>query len=207
MTWIKICGITSLEDGLEAASLGVDALGFVFAPSPRKIDPETARRIIQNLPEGLLKVGVFVNEERREIERVAAYCGLDALQFHGQESRAYCRRFPYLVIKAIHIKDVESLRSMEEYDDFRILLDAYSPLRAGGSGHSFPWKIASRAREKRNFILSGGLTAGNVPGAIRKIRPFGVDVASGVEETPGKKDLSKMVQFVKEVRNADEAAG
>ncbi len=206
MTWIKICGITNLNDALDAASLGVDALGFVFAPSPRRIDPETARQIIQGLPQGLLKVGIFVDEERSEIERVAACCGINTLQFHGQESRAYCRSFSYPVIKAVHIKNLASLKDIEEYGEFRILLDSYSPFQAGGTGCCFSWEFVSAIGKKDRFIVSGGLTAGNVAEAIREIMPFGVDVSSGVEERPGKKDFSKMLQFVKEVKK-NEAAG
>jgi phosphoribosylanthranilate isomerase len=204
MTWVKICGITNIEDGLKAASLGVDALGFIFAPSMRRIKPDTTQKIIQALPTTLLKVGVFVDEDPEEVLRVAEYCGLNALQFHGKESPDYCQKFSMLVIKAIQIKDLESLDDMERYPDTTLLLDTYSPVQAGGTGNSFSWEIALKAKEKRDFILSGGLNQDNVGEAIKKMGPFGVDVCSGVETNPGKKDLLKMAEFIREVREADE---
>jgi phosphoribosylanthranilate isomerase len=204
MTWIKICGITNIEDALKAASLGVDALGFIFAPSSRRVEPDVAQKIIRALPKTLLKVGVFVNEERKEVQRVAEYCSLNGLQFHGEESPEYCQNFFHPIFKAIHIKDLESLKDMEKYGDVSILLDTYSPVQAGGTGNPFPWEIALIAKEKRNFILSGGLSQDNVREAISKMRPWGVDVCSGVETIPGKKDLLKMAEFVKEVKKADE---
>ncbi|OGP93382.1 MAG: hypothetical protein A2157_17960 [Deltaproteobacteria bacterium RBG_16_47_11] len=207
MTWIKICGITNLEDGLKAASLGVDALGFVFARSARRIEPDIAKKIILALPKTLLKVGVFVGEEEKEVERVAKYCGLNGLQFHGKEPPEYCQKFSLQVLKAIRIKDLESLKDMERYHDVSILLDTYSPVQAGGTGKSFPWELSLIAKEKRDFILSGGLSPLNVGEAIKKVKPWGVDVSSGVESSPGKKDFLKMEEFVKEVRKADETTG
>ncbi len=193
-----------MEDGLKAASLGVDALGFIFAPSLRRVEPDMARKIIQALPETLLKVGVFVDEELKEVERVAEYCGLHILQFHGKESPEYCRKLSLPVFKTIHIRDLESLKDMEPYGDVSILLDTYHPMKFGGTGNSFPWAVALKAKEERNFILSGGLNPGNIGEAIRKVRPLGVDVCSGMETNPGKKDLLKMMDFLKEVRKADE---
>ena len=204
MTWIKICGITNIEDALKAASLGVDALGFIFAPSSRRVEPDVAQKIIRALPKTLLKVGVFINEERKEVQRVAEYCSLNGLQFHGEESPEYCQKFFHPIFKAIHIKDLESLKDMEKYCDVSILLDTYSPVQAGGTGNPFPWEIALIAKGERDFILSGGLNPLNVKEAINKMRPWGVDVCSGVETIPGKKDLSKMAEFVKEVKKADE---
>jgi phosphoribosylanthranilate isomerase len=206
MTWTKICGITNLEDALLAASMGVDALGFIFAPSPRRVEPDTARKIIEILPGTLLKVGVFVDEDRCEIERVLKYCGLTAVQLHGNESPESCRGFSVPVFKALHIKDMKSLAAMDEYQDVSLVLDTYSPVRAGGTGISFPLEIALAARKKRNFVLSGGLRPSNVGEAVRKVRPLGVDVCSGVERTPGRKDSSSLIAFVKEVGKADEAA-
>jgi phosphoribosylanthranilate isomerase len=203
MTWIKICGITNLDDALIASSLGVDAVGFIFAPSLRRIKPEVAKRIILRLPKILLKVGVFVDEAPEEVQRIAEYCGLNALQFHGKESPEYCQTFIHPVFKAIHVKDFESLKDMEKYRDVSILLDTYSPLQAGGSGAPFPRDIALKAKEKRDFILSGGLSPENVREAIQQVRPWGVDVCSGVEVTPGRKDPIKMMDFVKEARKTD----
>ncbi len=207
MTWIKFCGTTNLEDALKAVSLGIDALGFIFAPSPRKVEPDAAKKIILSLPETFLKVGAFVNEEAKEVQRVADYCGLTALQFHGKESSEYCRGFSLPVYKAIHVKNLESLTEMEKYQDVSILLDTYSPVQAGGTGNPFPWEIAIAAREKRNVILSGGLNPSNVREAIEKVRPLGVDVCSGIERVPGRKDPAKMIDFVEEVRKADEPTG
>ena len=204
MTWIKICGITNLKDAMDAASLGVDALGFLFAPSPRRISPSEAREIIAALPPKAEKVGVFVNENPDEVSRIAGLLGLDALQFHGQESPEYCRRFSQRVIKAMGVKNSESLKELEKYPFVSLLLDAFSEDRAGGTGKTFNWEWAYKFREERNFILSGGLNPGNVYQAIHLLRPMGVDVSSGVEMTPGRKDLHKMMEFVKEVRKADE---
>ena len=204
MTWIKLCGITNIEDALNAVSLGVDALGFIFAPSLRRVKPDVAKKIIQTLPKTLLKVGVFVNEGWEQVQGVTKYCGLNGLQFHGKESPEYCQNFFHPVFKAIHVKDLESLMDMEKYDDVSILLDTYSPAQAGGTGTPFPWEIALIAKEKRDFILSGGLSPSNVREVIKKVKPWGVDVCSGIEAAPGKKDLSRMITFVKEVKKADE---
>jgi len=209
MTWIKICGITNVEDALVASSLGVDALGFIFAPSPRRMDPHKAREIIlemvRNLPASPLKIGVFVNEDIREVRRIAEDCFLDLLQFHGEEPSAYCLQSSLPVIKAISVRDPESLREMEKYPLTSILLDAWDQNRAGGTGKTFNWEMALLARQKRDFILSGGLNPGNVARAIHLLRPMGVDVCSGVERAPGEKDRLKMDDFIKEVRKADES--
>lgn len=205
MTLIKICGITNIDDAMEAASLGVDALGFILAPSPRRIHDSAAREIVRSLPFSVWKVGVFVNEELKQMRRIAEDCGLDAVQLHGQEPPEYCRQIPLWVIKAIGVKDVGSLKEMERYTCASILLDAPGTDRAGGTGKAFCWEIALEARKKRNFILSGGLNPMNVYQAIEKLRPIGVDVCSGVEKSPGKKDRSRMIEFVKEVRKADES--
>jgi len=204
MTWIKICGITHMNDALKATSLGVDALGFIFAPSPRRVEPDVAKKIILALPKTLLKVGVFVNEAPEEVQRVAKYCSLNALQFHGEESPEYCKRFYHPIIKAIRIKSFESLKEMEKYPDCLILLDTFSPTQAGGTGNPFPWEVALKAKEEREFILSGGLKPENIEEAIKKVKPWGVDICSGVEAIPKKKDLLKMANFVKEFRKADE---
>ena len=207
MTWIKICGITNEEDALQAASLEIDALGFIFAPSPRRVDPSVVEQIVRQLPAPLFKVGVFVNQGLSEVEEIANRCNLNGLQFHGEESPGYCQHFSLPVMKAIRIKGPESLRNMDGYANVPILLDTYHPTKAGGTGNSFPWEIAIKAKEKRNFVLSGGLTSENVREAIRKVGPLGVDVSSGVERVPGKKDFIKMAEFVKEVRKADEKTG
>ncbi len=207
MTWIKICGMTNLQDALQAAALGVDALGFIFAPSPRKIDPSGAREIISSLPPSVEKVGVFVNEDLGEVKRIADLCGLDALQFHGRETPEYCRQASLRVIKAVRMKDSKSLREIQMYPFAAILLDTYSAARAGGTGKTFSWEWAREARRKGDFILSGGLDPGNIYRAIHLLHPMGVDVCSGVERVPGRKDLFRMMKFVKEARRADETTG
>ncbi len=207
MTLIKICGMTNIDDALEAVSLGVDALGFIFAPSPRRIDDAATRDIVRRLPPFTWKVGVFVNEELKKVRRIAEECGLDALQLHGQEPPEYCRQIPLPVVKAIGVQNIESLKEMDRYPFASILLDAVSIDRAGGTGKTFCWETALEARKKRNFILSGGLNPRNVYQAIEKLRPIGVDVCSGVEKILGKKDRSKMMAFVKEVRRADASTG
>jgi phosphoribosylanthranilate isomerase len=207
MTWIKICGITNEEDALQAASLEIDALGFIFAPSPRRVDPSVVEQIVRQLPVPLSKVGVFVNQGLSEVEEIANRCNLNVLQFHGEESPGYCQHFSLPVMKAIRIKGPESLRDMDLYPNVPILLDTYHPTKAGGTGKPFPWEIAIKAKERRNFILSGGLAPENVREAIKKVGPLGVDVNSGVERVPGKKDFLKMAEFVKEVKKADEKTG
>jgi phosphoribosylanthranilate isomerase len=203
MTWIKICGITNLPDALQATALEVDALGFIFAPSPRRIDPSAAKEIICSLPPSIFKIGVFVNEKIPEVRKIADECGLQGLQFHGQESPEYCQAFSLPVIKAIAVRSMDSLKEMRKYSSVSILLDGWSAERAGGSGNAFCWEWAEEVREKRNFILSGGLNSINVYQAVQQLKPFGVDVCSGVEQVPGKKDSWKMMDFVREVRRAD----
>ena len=205
MTWIKICGITNLEDALDAVSLGIDALGFIFAPSPRRVDPLRVREMVCQLSPSIWKVGVFVNEELKTVRRIAEDCGLSALQFHGQESPEYCHQVHLPVIKAIGVRDADSLKEMERYPFASVLLDAWSAGRAGGTGKTFCWEMAREARQQRNFILSGGLNPQNVFPAIRELRPHGVDVCSGVEKILGKKDRGKMTEFVKEVKKAYES--
>ena len=203
MTWIKICGITNLQDALQAATLEVDALGFIFAPSPRRIDPPAAKEIIRSLPPPVLKIGVFVDEEIPKVRKIADECGLNGLQFHGHESPEYCQAFSLPVIKTITIRGMESLKEMEQYPSVSILLDTWSAEKAGGTGKVFCWEWAEKAKERRGFILSGGLNPMNVYQAIQRLTPFGVDVCSGVEQIPGKKDSWKMIDFVQEVRRAD----
>jgi phosphoribosylanthranilate isomerase len=203
MTWIKICGITNLEDARRAISCGADALGFIFAPSPRKTDPLKVREIVRHIPPGVFKVGVFVNEDLRVVERIAGECDLDFLQLHGEEPPEYCRQAPLPVVKGIRVKDRESLQMAERYPMTFLLLDSWVPDRAGGTGKTFSWEIAREIRQKRNFILSGGLTAENVAEAIQQLHPMGVDANSGVEQMPGVKDPDKLAHFIRMVREAD----
>lgn len=202
-TWLKICGITNLEDALRATELGADALGFVFyPPSPRWVDKETAREIIEALPRDVIKVGLFVDEPKGKVEEVAAYCRLGMFQFHGNETPDYCAMFGRRVIKAFRIRDEGSLVFIPDYDVDFYLLDAYNPDVPGGTGQTFNWDLALRTKEfGKPVILSGGLTPENVISAIKKVSPFGVDVSSGVEASAGKKDHKKLKEFIEKVKS------
>jgi phosphoribosylanthranilate isomerase len=202
--WIKICGITNEEDGLAAARLGADALGFVFTPSPRRISPEKARQIIKALPPLVQKVGVFVDEDLGEVSSVAEMCGLDILQFHGNESADYCDSCNQRVIKAIRLRNRQDLRSLAEYDGVvhALLLDTYLPDKLGGTGMTFNWEWASEAGKYGRIILAGGLSSGNVAAAISIVKPYGVDASSSLEKSPGVKDHEKMAQFIESVRQS-----
>jgi len=202
MTRVKICGITNLRDALSAVELGADALGFVFAESPREISIKKAERIIERLPPLITTVGVFVNEMPKVVIETAIKCSLDVLQFHGEELPGYFFNF-FLgkIIKAFRIKDKSSLRRLPQYKMVdAYLLDAYLPGKRGGSGKTFNWDLALEAKKyKQPIILSGGLTPQNVREAILKVKPYAVDVSSGVEKEPGKKDYRKMKKFIKAV--------
>ena len=206
MVKVKICGITNLEDALAAAEAGADALGFVFYPdSPRFIDPGNARAIIAKLPVFITSVGVFVDESEDLIRRIIREGGIQILQFHGSESPVLCTRFREKVIKAIRIKDEESISEMQMYDVDTFLLDTYLDCAKGGTGKTFNWKYAEMAKKNGRIILSGGLNPSNIGNAVRKLKPYGVDVSSGVEISPGKKDHVKIREFVREAKKYDVA--
>lgn len=199
---IKICGLTNLEDARKAVGLGADALGFVFAESPRRISPESAAGIVRSLPPILTCVGLFVDESPPAVRRVIKECRLDALQFHGNESPDYCRQFSLKIIKAFRIKNGNSLKAIPHYQVDAYLLDTYVEGTSGGTGESFNWDLALRAKEfSRPIILAGGLGPDNVAEAIRRVRPYGIDVSTGIEAEPGKKDHKKMKEFMKIVRS------
>lgn len=200
MVWVKICGITNLEDAEFAVECGVDALGFVFyKKSPRFIAPEIAASIISRLPSSLEKVGVFVNEPAEKINTIAEKAGLTIAQLHGDEPPEIIRRMKIPVIKAIRIRSGETLPAMENYSVKAFLLDSFTD-SYGGSGRTFDWGIALEAKRYGEIIVSGGLTPANVEEAIKRVKPFGVDVSSGVELAPGKKDKNKVLQFVKRAK-------
>jgi len=198
MTRIKICGITTIEDGLAAVRCGADALGFVFAESRRQVTPERVWEIVRRLPPFVATVGVFVDEPAEWVEKIARECRLTALQFHGHESPDYCRGFDRAVIKAFGVKDGSVHEEMARYRVDACLLDSW---RGGGTGRSFDWEMIGNAGER--IILAGGLTPKNVVEAIRMIRPYAVDVSSGVEASPGVKDHTKMEAFVRHVRHCE----
>ncbi|MGE5216727.1 MAG: phosphoribosylanthranilate isomerase [Chloroflexota bacterium] len=195
---VKVCGITNLADAEKALELGADMLGFNFyPPSPRAIAPEKAREIIARLPAGSFNVALFVNESREKVLDVIAAAAPRAyrgLQFHGEESAAYCRGWDMKIIKAFRLKERSSLAAMNDFPADYYLLDSWS-VGYGGSGSQFPWEWLD-GLDAGKLILSGGLRADNVVEAIRRIRPYGVDVCSGVEARPGLKDHGKLKEFI-----------
>ena len=206
MTRIKICGITNKIDALAAAGLGVEMLGFVFyGGSKRSVEPKTVRDIANELPESILKVGVFVDEDRDKVLDIAADVSLDVLQFHGDESPDYCASFKgdYKVMKAFRIKDAGSLRVVNDYAADFYLFDTYLKSASGGTGKTFDWKLLKDFEVLKPFFLSGGLDPENAGRAITEVAPYGVDVSSGVESSPGKKDITLLKNFVANVRRLD----
>jgi phosphoribosylanthranilate isomerase len=199
---VKVCGITNLADAEKALEFGADMLGFNFyPPSPRAIAPDKAREIIERLPANSFNVALFVNEPRERAEQViaagqlgAGRQGYSGLQFHGEESAGYCRGWPMKVIKALRLKEKDSLAGMKDFPADFYLLDSWSE-GYGGSGTAFPWAWIEGLDASR-LILSGGLRRENVVEAVRRIRPFGVDVCSGVERLPGIKDHEKLKDFI-----------
>jgi phosphoribosylanthranilate isomerase len=201
---IKICGITSIEDAARAAEAGADALGFMFyARTPRCLSIDRAAAIHRALSAPVARVGVFVDPEESFVREAIAACGLDILQFHGEESPEFCRRFaPHPVWKAFRMAGSASLRALPAYDTAAWLLDAYVPGQPGGSGTQFNWELAVQARQLgRPIVLAGGLAPENVRQAIQQVRPWGVDVSSGVESAPGRKDPARLRAFIDAVRD------
>jgi len=203
MTRIKICGITNKRDAIAAAELKPDMMGFVFYNgSKRYVEPKIVKDIANELPPSIIKVGVFVDLDKNKVLEIAEECALDMLQFHGDEAPDYCAGFvgSYKVMKAFRIKDAGSLKGINDYSIDFYMLDAYSPKGKGGTGEIFDWKIAENFEFLKPVILSGGLTPDNVREAIGKLSPYGVDVSSAVEASPGKKDIILMKKFVENVR-------
>lgn len=202
---VKICGITNLTDARTAVRLGADALGFIFAPSPRRVALQTAREIICALPPFVKTVGVFVNEAPAAIRKVINDCGLDLVQLHGDESPDLCDELMPYTIKALRIKDESSLQSGQAYHGKvrALLLDTYSKEKAGGTGKTFDWELAIRIKKQGSpLILSGGLAPANIVAAIHTVRPHAVDVNSGVEERTGKKSPILIRNLIENVRRA-----
>jgi len=197
-TWVKICGITNLADAQLAVEARADALGFVFyEKSPRHLTIPAAAAVSKQLPGFVMRVGVFVNALKAEVLRAIGECGLNLLQFHGDEPPEYCLQFGLMCMKAFRMRDSGTLKELRNYQTSAWLLDAYSPEAAGGTGEKFNWDLAVAAqRFGKPIFLAGGLTPVNVAEAVRKVRPFGVDVSSGVEISPGKKDPAKVRAFI-----------
>jgi phosphoribosylanthranilate isomerase len=198
MVKVKVCGITTPEDAQMAGDSGADAIGLVFAESPRQVSVEEAREIAAALPDGVLKVGVFVDEKPAEVLRIAAEVGLDYAQLHGDESPeevAAVREGGLKVIKALRVRDVGSLVVMEGYGVDLFLLDAYSEKVRGGTGERFDWGMAKSLKGRGNILISGGLTPENVREAVRFFEPYGVDASSSLEDAPGKKNEERVRRY------------
>jgi phosphoribosylanthranilate isomerase len=198
---IKICGLTSLEDALLAVEAGADALGFIFAPSPRQVTPQQAAAIARELPPFVTTVGLVVDQDPRPIWDV---CPLDAIQFHGSEPPEVVAAAGVRALKAFRIRTEADLAALDRYPTAAaFLLDAYVPGVPGGTGQRFPWELAVAAKRfGRPMIVAGGLTPENVAQCIAQTRPYGVDVSSGVESAPGKKDTQKVRDFIAAARDA-----
>ncbi len=194
---VKICGITNLEDAQESVRCGADALGFIFAKeSPRFIAPEVACEIIKQMPEHITKVGVFVSATRRDIDNIIRVAQLSAIQLHGEQHPEDCTGFDVSVIKAFRVGGTFDVAQITRYEVDAFLLDTLRHGKAGGTGEVFDWNIAVRARSMGKMFLSGGLNPKNIEDAIRFVRPYAVDVSSGVESHHGKKDFKKLKEFI-----------
>ena len=200
---VKICGITNLEDAHHASTSGADALGFVFYPgSPRFINPDLARRIIADLPPLVTTVGLFVNEAPARIRELVDFCGLNTVQLHGDEEPNQCNYPPCRVIKALRLRQPMDSGLFAAYQVSALLLDAYIPDQFGGTGQRCDWQQAAVIAAQHRIILAGGLSSENVVDAVRQVRPYGVDVSSGVENKPGQKDPEKVARFIRMAKEA-----
>jgi len=203
-TQVKICGITNFADAQAAVEADADALGLNFyEKSPRFVTIPQAADISNQLPPFVMRVGVFVNAPADFVMRAIGESNLTMLQFHGDEPPEFCMQFGLMSMKAFRIRDAESLKQIPEYQTDAYLLDAFSPSALGGTGEKFNWDLAVEAQKLgKPVFLAGGLTPENVADAVRKVHPFGVDVSSGVESAPGKKDHAKVLAFIEAVRAA-----
>jgi phosphoribosylanthranilate isomerase len=202
---IKICGITNQEDAETAVQEGADALGFVFySQSPRYVEPAVAKRIIGSLPPFVLPVGVFVNQDLDTVRRLVDDCGLALAQLHGDESPGFCEALHRPVLRAIRLRDRSSFLALAEFKGRMgvrgFVVDAFSNTAYGGTGHTTDWSLAEEVAKAAPILLAGGLTPENVREAIRQVQPYGVDVSSGVEQSPGRKDPGKIRDFIQSVR-------
>ncbi len=205
MVKIKICGITNVDDAAVAVSAGADALGFImYRKSPRFVEPAVARAIIAGLPPFVLPIGVFVNEEAGVVRSLMDECGLALAQLHGDESASYCQTLGRPALKALRLKDRSVFLALAEFQGRAntrgFVIDAFSDQAYGGTGQTVDWTLAEEAARSASILLAGGLTSSNVAEAIQRVRPYGVDVSSGVEASPGKKDPAKVRAFVAAAR-------
>ncbi len=198
--------MTQLKDALLAVEQGADAVGFIFyKKSPRSVTMKAVREIILELPPFVDTVGVFVNESADRVNKIADYCGLDLVQLHGEESPAFCRKIHRRVIKAFRVTDLQSFRQMEKYPVTGFLLDTFCEDLRGGTGKTFDWNLALPAKKIGPVILAGGLTPRNIGQAVSQVRPYGVDVCSGVEKSSGIKDPEKIRAFLANIRSGSKS--
>jgi len=203
VTRVKVCGITRPRDARTAVDLGAAALGFIFYPgSPRYIDPDKAAEIIRGLPPFVASVGVFVDAPAGRVRSVIRACSLAAVQLHGAEPPEFCASLPVKVIKGFRVREGRMPPGISRYAVDALLLDTYRAGVPGGTGEVFPWEVACRARRYGKIILAGGLNPGNVREAVEAVRPYAVDVSSGVEAAPGIKDAGLLEAFFRQVREA-----
>ncbi len=202
---IKVCGLTDPDQALETCMAGADAIGFVFTPkSPRLLSREDARHIIKKMPPMVQSVGVFVDESIDTIREIVEFCGIDLVQLHGSEPPGFCKLLAPRVIKAFRVKNDRVLQEIENYSGAvrGILIDTWARGTHGGTGKTFDWDVARKivASIDMPVILAGGLEPGNVEEAVSKVRPWGVDVSSGVETAPGQKSIEKIKEFIRNAR-------
>ena len=201
MVRVKICGNVTLKDTMAAVEAGADAVGFVFyAKSPRVVSPKAVAAIVSHLPPFVSTVGLFVNEKPDLVRQIMSDCGLAYAQLHGEESPQYCAELRLPVVKAIRVRTGEDLANLSAYRVKAILLDAYVEGVAGGTGTTFDWDVAVGAKSWGPIVLAGGLTPDNVGDAVGRVQPYGVDVSSGVESSPGVKDHAKVRAFIQNVK-------
>ena len=203
MTKVKICGITNLDDARVVVEAGADMLGLIFyPPSPRYVTPEQARTIVASLPSSLPAIGVFVNEAAETVSRIARASGVQMVQLHGEESPALCQQLSWPVIKAFRFTAQVQPEMMRQYTVAAYLIEGFQADLYGGGGAVADWQRVATLQQYGRIILAGGLTPDNVAAAIRTVRPYAVDVCSGVEATPGKKDGHKVRAFVARAKTA-----
>lgn len=208
-TRIKICGMREMAEVASVVAAGVDAIGLIFVEqSPRYIDPERAREIVKSLPPFVDAVGVFVDQDAAKVNEIVRYCGLTKVQLHGAESPAYCAAINCRVMKAFRVKDSLTREDLLPYagEVSGFLFDTFHEKIAGGTGQTFDWHLLEKLSPPRPVVLAGGLTPDNVGEAVRLARPFAVDLNSGVELAPGRKDIAKVRAAIAQIAAADAAA-
>ncbi|HEV7801945.1 MAG TPA: phosphoribosylanthranilate isomerase [Burkholderiales bacterium] len=207
-TAVKICGVTRVEDGLSAAHHGAHAIGLVFyKPSPRYVEPDAAAAIVRALPPFVTPVGLFVDASAQEVSSISKRVGVQLIQFHGSETPAFCEQFDLPYLKAVRVRaGVDLLQYARDFQGARaLLLDAFHEGLYGGTGATFDWALIPRSLPLP-IVLSGGLSPDNVNDAVRRVKPWAVDVSSGVEASKGIKDAAKIAAFISGVREVDRSA-